>query len=169
VARKHVRPGVSLMELVSDGNITLMRAAESFDFHRGHRFSTYATLALMKGFARSVPQLLSGGRTARTTGGERALAEVSDPRLEITSDRLLAREEVRQLLARLDDRERAVVLAHYGIESGVTSDRAAGGRLGQEPATYEQVGRLLGMTKQRVRQIEQSALTKLRSAAEVPH
>jgi RNA polymerase sigma factor (sigma-70 family) len=164
VARKHVRPGVSLMELVSDGNITLMRAAESFDFHRGHRFSTYATLALMKGFARSVPQLLSGGRTARAVGGERALAEVSDPRLELTSDRLLAREEVRQLLSRLDDRERAVVLAHYGIESGAPADRGAG-RLGHEPATYEQVGRLLGMTKQRVRQIEQSALAKLRSAA----
>jgi RNA polymerase sigma factor (sigma-70 family) len=120
----------------------------------------------MKGFARSVPLLLSGGRWARASGGERALAEVSDPRLEISSDRLLAREEVRQLLSRLDDRERAVVLAHYGIETGTQSDRAAGGRLSHEPATYEQVGRLLGMTKQRVRQIEQSALAKLRSGAE---
>lgn len=159
VARKHVRPGASLMELVSDGNITLMRAAESFDFHRGHRFSTYATLALMKGFARSVPQMLCGGR-ARAGGGDRALSEVTDPRLEASSDRLLAREEVRQLLSRLDDRERAVVLAHYGIECGIEVGR--GSRL--EPATYEQVGRLLGMTKQRVRQIEQSALAKLRSA-----
>ena len=155
VARKHVRPGVSLMELVSDGNITLMRAVESFDFHRGHRFSTYATLALMKGFARSVPQMLAGGRV-RTAASDRALAEVTDPRLEVTTDRLLAREEVRHLLSRLDDQERAVVLAHYGIQSDRTATRA-------EPATYEQVGRLLGMTKQRVRQIELSALAKLRS------
>ena len=62
VARKHLRPGLSLMELISDGNITLMRAVEGFDVHRGHRFSTYATLALMKGFARSVPQMLSATR-----------------------------------------------------------------------------------------------------------
>lgn len=162
VARKHVRPGASLMELVSDGNITLMRAAESFDFHRGHRFSTYATLALMKGFARSVPQMLCGGRRARAAGGDRALAEVTDARLEATGDRLLAREEVQQLLSRLDDHERAVVLAHYGIECGIEAGRHS--RL--EPATYEQVGRLLGMPKQRVRQIEQFAFAKLRSAAD---
>jgi RNA polymerase sigma factor (sigma-70 family) len=159
VARKHLRPGLSLMELVSDGNVTLMRAVESYDFHRGHRFSTYATLALMKGFARSVPQLMSGGRL-KAAGGDRALAEVSDPRLEISQDRLLAREEVRQLLARLDDRERAVVLAHYGITTPGVDSTAR-----REPATYEQVGRLLGLTKQRVRQIEQSAIAKLRSAA----
>lgn len=165
VARKHLRPGLSLMELVSDGNVTLMRAVESFDFHRGHRFSTYATLALMKGFARSVPQLLSGGRF-RTAGGDRALAEVSDPRLQVSHDRLLAREEVGQLLSRLDDRERAVVLAHYGIDAAPCPRATSLAALptSAQPATYEQVGRLLGMTKQRVRQIEQSALAKLRSA-----
>jgi len=161
IARKHLRPGLSLMELVSDGNITLMRAVEGFDFHRGHRFSTYATLALMKGFARSVPQMLKGvapapaaaaARGMRAVGDDRMLAAVPDARVAATDERLLAREEVRQLLSRLDDRERSVVLAHYGLE----------GRDG--PATYEQVGRLLGLTKQRVRQIEQSALAKLRSA-----
>jgi RNA polymerase sigma factor (sigma-70 family) len=156
VARKHLRPGLSLMELVSDGNVTLMRAVESFDFHRGHRFSTYATLALMKGFARSVPQMLSAGRGR--AAGERALAEVCDARPDVSHDRLLAREEVQQLLSRLDDRERAVVLAHYGIEH-------AGAR--REPATYEQVAARLGLTKQRVRQIEQTALAKLRGAVRV--
>lgn len=157
VACKHLRPGLSLMEMVSDGNVTLMRAVESYDFHRGHRFSTYATLALMKGFARSVLQMQSGGRL-RTTGSDRAMAEAMDPRLETTHDRLVAREEVTQLLSRLDDRERAVVLAHYGIEG------LGGVSLAQrQPSTYEQVGRLLGLTKQRVRQIEHTALAKLRS------
>src|SRR5690606_4720822 len=51
VARKHLRAGVTLMDLVSEGNLTLMRAVESFDVGKGNRFSTYATLALMKGFA----------------------------------------------------------------------------------------------------------------------
>ena len=151
VARKHVRPGLSLMELISDGNLTLMRAVESYDFHRGHRFSTYATLALMKGFARSVPEMLSGAaRNRGATTDAAVLAGVPDTRYIHTNDRFVAREEVRQLLCRLDEQERSVVLAHYGLE----------GR--GEPATYEQVSRLLGMSKQRVRQIEQSALAKLR-------
>src|SRR5206468_11114453 len=59
VARKHLRPGLNLMELISEGNLTLMRAVEGFDIHKGNRFSTYATLALMKGFARSVPLMLA--------------------------------------------------------------------------------------------------------------
>lgn len=168
VARKHLRPGLSLMELISEGNITLMRAVEGFDFHRGHRFSTYATLALMKGYARSVPQLLSQGR-ARGTADDRALADVADARFAANADRLLAREEVRQLLVRLNDRERSVVLAHYGIEGGGIEGGITGGpdaaRATAQPATYEQVGRLLGLTKQRVRQIEKSALAKLRAGA----
>ena len=151
VARKHLRPGLSLMELISDGNLTLMRAVESYDFHRGHRFSTYATLALMKGFARSVPEMLSGAARSRAATSDAAvLAGVPDTRFAHTGDRFVAREEVRQLLSRLDDQERSVVLAHYGLE----------GRT--ESSTYEQVAVLLGISKQRVRQLEQSALAKLR-------
>lgn len=150
IARKHLRPGVSLMELVSEGNITLMRAVEGFDLHRGHRFSTYATLALMKGFARSVPLMLAGARAV--TSDPRALVDVPDHRLSAHSDRMLDRDEVRQLLSRLDDRERSVLLAHYGL----TDDHRGG-------ATYEEVGSRLGLSKQRVRQIEQRALEKLRA------
>jgi RNA polymerase sigma factor (sigma-70 family) len=70
----------------------------------------------------------------------------------VARDRLIHRDEVRQLLARLDDREREVLLAHYGLEGDAT------------PETYEEVGQRLGLTKQRVRQIEQGALAKLRQA-----
>jgi RNA polymerase sigma factor (sigma-70 family) len=145
------------MELISDGNLTLMRAVEGFDPHRGYRFSTYATLALMKGFARSVPQMLSAkNRAAGGDDADRMLAAVPDHRLDDSRRQLFDREHVRDLLSRLDDRERAVLLAHYGIgEDG----RASG------PSTYEQVGERLGLSKQRVRQIEQSALAKLRAAA----
>jgi len=148
IARKHLRPGLSLMELISDGNITLMRAVEGFDVHRGHRFSTYATLALMKGFARTVPQLLAGRKA--TGAGEELLAQVPDRRPSTSTDRLFDREEVRQLLGRLTDRERSVVLAHYGLDGY------------DEPATYEQVGRRMGLSRQQVRQIEQGALAKMR-------
>ena len=153
VARKHLRPGLSLMELISDGNITLMRAVESFDVHKGYRFSTYATFALMKGFARSVPEMLAGRHVAAGQASDHKLADVADARNAGNYDRLLDREQVDHLLSRLDDRERNVMLAHYGLSPGADG-----------PATYEQVGERMGLSKQRVRQIEQSALAKLRSA-----
>jgi RNA polymerase primary sigma factor len=166
IARKHLRPGLSLMELISDGNITLMRAVEGFDVHRGHRFSTYATLALMKGFARSVPAMLSGSRVAggtrQLTTDVRALADLPDLRHgRSAADRLLARDEVRQLLSRLNPRERSVLLAHYGLTEDIR-ERAAG--CDGDDSTYAQVARRLGLSKQRVRQIEHSALAKLRAA-----
>jgi RNA polymerase sigma factor (sigma-70 family) len=153
VARKHLRPGLSLMELISDGNVTLMRAVESFDLHKGNRFSTYATFALMTGFARSVPEMLAA-RGGGGAGDAQVLASVPDVRLSGVHDRLHDREHVDHLLSRLDPRERHVLLAHYGLNGA------------DGPATYEQVGVRLGLSKQRVRQIEQSALVKLRAAIE---
>jgi RNA polymerase sigma factor (sigma-70 family) len=151
VARKHLRPGLSLMELVSDGTMTVMRAIDSFDVHRGHKFSTYATLALMKGFARSVPQMLAG--RAVGTDPDAAIVEIADRRIPVAAERFLAREEVSQLLRRLDARERDVLRGHFGLDEG------------SSPATYEELGRRLGLTKERVRQIEQAALAKLRTSA----
>jgi len=151
VARKHLRAGLNLMELVSDGNMTLIRAVESFDVHRGTRFSTYATLALMKGFARSVPMMLSG-RWGGMTGLEK-LSEVADWRREGIGHRLQMREQVQQLVKVLNDRERSVLLSHFGVGDH------------ESPATYEQMSRRMGLSRQRVRQIEQTALAKLRVVA----
>jgi RNA polymerase primary sigma factor len=151
VARKHQRPGLSLMELISEGNITLMRAVESFDIHKGNRFSTYATLALMKGFARSVPLMLSGQKGV--AGGD-SLDRIADTRLEQAAGRRLDRDHVEQLLGILSDRERRVLLAHYGLEN----DQSV-------PATYDQLSERLGVSKQQLRQIEQVAIGKLRLVA----
>ena len=93
VARKHLRGGLSLMELVSDGTMTLMRAIDSFDIHRGNKFSTYATLALMKGFARSVPQMLA--KRAAGADPERAILDVADRRTSVAAERFLARRKCR--------------------------------------------------------------------------
>jgi RNA polymerase primary sigma factor len=149
VARRHMRPGLELMELVSEGNVILMRAVESFDLHRGNRFSTYATLALMKGFARAVPQMLTG-RQAGALGPE-AWAEVADHRMSGGVDRLVEREELAGLLSRLGEREREVLRACHGVE-----------RRNDNSAALRAAAKRMGISLQRVHQIEQSALRKLR-------
>ncbi|HSI32342.1 MAG: sigma-70 family RNA polymerase sigma factor [Phycisphaerae bacterium] len=151
VARKHLRPGLSLMELVSEGNITLMRAVEGFDFHKGHRFSTYATLALMKGFARAVPQMVAA--TRKNTGDVAALAAVPDRRVAPNAEALARRDEVSHLLSTLTDRERTVLAAQFGLESAAPDS--------------DDLATRLGLTKQRVRQIQQAAITKLKAVAGV--
>ncbi len=149
IARKHLRPSLALMELVSDGTMTLMRAIDSFDVHRGHKFSTYATLALMKGFARSVPQMLANRARGTSQETETTMVEVADRRTPVAAERFLVREEVTHLLRQLDARERDVLRGHFGLDDGAA-------------ATYEQLGERLGLSKERVRQIEQAALAKLR-------
>jgi RNA polymerase sigma factor (sigma-70 family) len=84
---------------------------------------------------------------------EGVLESVADHRQHSESTHFADREQIGQLLTRLDDRERAVLLAHYGL-----GDRAM-------PATFEEVGQRLGLSKQRVRQIEKSAIAKLREVA----
>src|SRR5262249_6453762 len=55
-AKRHVSASHEFFELVSDGNVSLMRAVDKFDFNRGFKFSTYASWAIMKNFARTVPE-----------------------------------------------------------------------------------------------------------------
>jgi RNA polymerase sigma factor (sigma-70 family) len=148
VSRKHLRPNLNLMELISDGNITLMRAVEGFDVHKGHRLSTYATLALMKGFARNVPMM----QAAIHSGENSLLVDVADVRQQFAPQRFVQRDQIQSLLSNLSDRERNVILAHYGLNESI-------------PATYEQVAERLGLSKHRVRQIEQLAIAKLRAQA----
>src|SRR5262249_37112046 len=54
IVKKYARPGQDFFELFSDGNVSLLRAAERFDFARGVRFSTYATWAIVRDFARGI-------------------------------------------------------------------------------------------------------------------
>jgi RNA polymerase primary sigma factor len=155
VAKRHMGGVVGAGELVSDGNLALMRAVEKFDYTRGNKFSTYATWALMKNYARSIPEeqyqheRFQTGREELLRLAERHRIE-EEPEEEQASG---AREAVNRLLGVLSDRERLIVTRHYGLNEA--------GR----KQTLEQIGHLLGVTKERVRQLEQRALRKLRDAA----
>ena len=133
------------MELISDGNLTLMRAVDGFDVSRGNKFSTYATLALMKGFARSVPQMMSGAKRAASMD-DRMLASLPDRGGQRAGDRLADREHVRVLLAQLSERERGVLAARFGLGGESTAGTS-------------------GLSRHRIGQIEKTAIAKLRRAA----
>ncbi|QDV92452.1 RNA polymerase principal sigma factor HrdA [Phycisphaerae bacterium RAS2] len=155
IAKKHLysHPGATLFELVSDGNLALMRAVEKFDYARGFRFSTYGSWAIMRGYARSIPDELShSGRFQ--TGHEEMLSATRDDRAVEASEFEPADVDVRSAVSRclrsLDDREREIVVNHFGLGG------AAGGR------TLEEIGREMGLSKERVRQIELKAFAKLR-------
>ncbi len=68
IAKRHIKPTSNFFEMVSDGNMSLIRAIEKFDYTKGNKFSTYATWAIMKNFARSIPaehSLLERFRTGK--------------------------------------------------------------------------------------------------------
>ena len=156
IAKRYLKSNAGFFELVSDGNISLIRAVEKFDYARGNKFSTYASWAILKNFARSVPaehQRLDRFRT----GQDDVFAQSSEKRGSFFLDEHVNRSQravIRELLDELDGRERRVIACRFGLEEGA------------EPETLEQVGTKLGVTKERVRQIEVRTLEKLRRIAE---
>jgi len=155
IAKRHVGPMENFFELVSDGNMSLMRAVEKFDYTRGNKFSTYASWAIMKNYARTIPDEHRYRDRFRTSAAEMFSAAEDDRTDQIEQEtRQMQRElEVRRILSALDEREQKIIIRRYGL------------RRGQEPLTLKQVGAELGVTKERIRQIESRALGKLRKAA----
>ena len=156
IAKRHVGPAQNFFELVSDGNMSLMRAVEKFDYGRGNKFSTYASWAVMKNFARTIPDEHRHRDRFRTSHAEMFTAtedERADP-FEEEAQQTQREAQVERILERLDEREQRIIVRRFGL------------RRGQEPLTLKQVGAELGVTKERIRQIEARALSKLRKAAE---
>ncbi len=156
IAKKRVTPDQNFFELVSDGNVSLLRAIEKFDYARGNKFSTYASWAIMKNYARTIPGEYRQRDRFRTSHDELFDAtqeKRANPTLEeaLQKDRLT---KIQRVLKRLDDRERQIIVGRFGLDHS------------QEPRTLKQVGAELGVTKERIRQIEARALSKLRIAAQ---
>ncbi len=156
IAKRHVASTDDFFALVSDGNMSLIRAVEKFDYSRGNKFSTYASWAIMKNFARTIPSEFKHRDRFRTTTEELFLAR-QDDRLDPYAAESVQRSRQRELskiLNRLDEREQKIITARFGL-----------GR-GNEPLTLKEVGEEMGVTKERIRQLEARALTKLREAAD---
>jgi RNA polymerase sigma factor (sigma-70 family) len=150
IAKKHVGAGPNFFEVISDGNVSLMRAVEKFDYARGYRFSTYASWAIMKNYARTIPE--EHYHVNRyVTGQDELLDGAADHRTAAATDSLNGvRDVIAEGLKHLTPRERDIVAMHFGL----TEDGAG--------HTLEELGRNLGVTKERVRQIEKRAIEKLR-------
>jgi RNA polymerase sigma factor (sigma-70 family) len=156
IAKRHVGPADNFFELVSDGNMSLIRAVEKFDFARGNKFSTYASWAIMKNFARTIPDELRRRDRFRTSNEEMfsATEDVRSDQYEQEHAQEQRELQIGKILERLDDREQTIIKRRFGLIRG------------EEPLTLKEVGAEMGVTKERVRQIEARALSKLRKAAQ---
>jgi RNA polymerase sigma factor (sigma-70 family) len=166
---------VDFADLIGEGNMALMRSVDKFDCGRGFKFSTYACRAILKAFSRHGIKV--------TTQRKRFGAEF-DPALEksnhletvrATHERECA-DEVRHIVtankAELSDIEIKVIGHRFGLDVAAALDQGAGDptlpiettSVPAEPLTLEQVGQVIGVTKERVRQIQNKALEKIRAA-----
>lgn len=210
VAKKYIGRGVPFLDLVQEGNIGLIRAAKKFDYHRGHKFSTYATWWIRQAVTRAIADQ---GRTIRVPvhmgdqinkmlrarhqltqrlGRDPTDEELADE-LEVTTKKVeqmiqvarqplslhqpidqkdgsvlgdfvededamlpseqtvkkLLKSDIERVLGTLPPREVRILQLRYGLYDG-------------KIYTLEQVGRKMGVTRERVRQIEAQALNRLR-------
>lgn len=159
IAKRYVGSDGGFFELVSDGNMSLIQAVEKFDFARGNKFSTYATWAIMKNFSRSIPNEHLYHRRFRSSPIELFWTKEDlhdDPRTD-ESEQLERERQVGHLLKCLDQREQEIIMRRFGLADG------------QHPLKLKEIGAMMGVTKERVRQLETRAMEKLRRAAEAEH
>jgi RNA polymerase primary sigma factor len=212
IARDYTGRGLSLEDLVAEGNLGLMRGAEGFDASFGCRFSTYATWWIKQSLERA---LVNGARTVRLPGymvGLLVKWRRAAARLQAKLGRPPTREEVAGLLGLSDSRLKIIqkALRIYNTDSQEAEDqhgfsleelarddndpgaavtgaddlaqvlslidrmppreatvlRLRFGLDGKRPRTLAEIGDHLGLTRERVRQIEHESLRKLRKQLE---
>jgi RNA polymerase sigma factor (sigma-70 family) len=145
-------------ELVSEGNLTLLYAVDKFDVERGFRFSTYACQAIHHAMMQAAARR---GRRPWTSISEGldivAESDDSDGR-PFVDDIRQVHEIIHRNEMHLSEVELKVIRSRFALPTTMVIDS----RL--DPMTREQVGRLIGVSKERIRQIERNALSKLRGA-----
>lgn len=156
---KRTRLGdIDFAEIVSEGNMALLRAVDKFNVERGFKFSTYACRAILKAFSRTA-QKHSRHRTRFPVEfePEQEKSKWSEEKHTAVEGDLV--DELKQIV----DRNLAQL---SNIEQTVIKQRFNWDQRQETPLTLEQVGRIIGVTKERVRQIQNKALIKIRRLVE---
>jgi RNA polymerase sigma factor (sigma-70 family) len=157
IARRYAWQIDDLFGLISEGNVVLIRTIEHFEFSRGNKFSTYASWSLKAAFGRSLA-LEKTRRQRYLTGREGLLGAILDPRADLQDGTLSAEDAsftVNRLLRHLPPRERRVIRMRAGLDNG------------SDGMTLQNIGEQLGISKERVRQLNSAAMKRLRRLARV--
>lgn len=154
MAKRSRVPNVDFGDLISEGNMALLRAIDKFDADRGFKFSTYGCRAILKGFNRMATKM-GKYRSRFPLGWDPALEksdyDVKRHEMEMADSVDSLRIALDRNDARLSDTERMVLAERFALN-------------GQEKkSTLAQVGEKMGLTNERIRQIQKAALAKLRS------
>ncbi len=154
IAKKYCNNHEDVFDLASEGNMSLLRAVEKFDYALGNRFSTYATWAITRNFAREYQKRIT--QASRFRNGQEAMQDLTDERCNPVVEE--AAQQVREanvstIMGCLSSREQTVVVKRFGLVRH------------EPPQTLKEIGEQMGVSKERVRQIEKVAMSKLREAA----